>query len=94
MQIQRRTLLKIANKLYKQGKRIQWKIIDEDYRLFADGELVHSNVTCSTQGSPVHRVRMHGDNMHSSSANACPPVFKLSTSPWTARPDGSGRRDS
>ena len=44
MQIQRRTLLKIANKLYKQGKRIQWKIIDADYRLFADGELVHSNV--------------------------------------------------
>jgi len=44
MQIQRRTLLKIAKKLYKQGKRIQWKIIDADYRLFADGELVHSNV--------------------------------------------------
>jgi len=32
------TLLKIANKLYKQGKRIQWKIIDADYRLFAEGE--------------------------------------------------------
>jgi len=44
MQIQRRTLLKIANKLYKQGKQIQWKITDADYRLFADGELVHSNV--------------------------------------------------
>jgi len=44
MQIQRRTLLKIANKLHKQGKRIQWKIIDADYTLFADRELVHSNV--------------------------------------------------
>jgi len=44
MQIQRRTLLKIANKLYKQGTRIQWKIINADYRLFIDGELVHSNV--------------------------------------------------
>jgi len=40
MQTQRRTLLSIANKLYKQGKRIQWKILDTDYRLFADGELV------------------------------------------------------
>jgi len=44
MQIQRRTLHKIADKLYKQEKRNQWKIIDADYRLFADGELVHSNV--------------------------------------------------
>jgi len=44
MQTQRRTLLKTANKLYRQGKRIQWKIIDTDYRLIADGELVPSDV--------------------------------------------------
>jgi len=44
VQTQRRALLNIANKLYKQGKRIQWKIVDTDYRLFADGELLLSNV--------------------------------------------------
>jgi len=33
MQIQTRTLLKIANKLYKQGTRIQWKIINADETL-------------------------------------------------------------
>jgi len=40
MQTQRRTLLKTTNKLYKQGMRIQSKIVDTDYRLFADNELV------------------------------------------------------
>jgi len=48
MQIQRRTLLKIANKLYKQGTRIQWKIIDADYRHFADGELSAEMCDCPT----------------------------------------------
>ena len=43
MQTQRRTLLNTA-KLYKQGEWTQWKIVDIDYRLFADGELVSSNV--------------------------------------------------
>jgi len=44
IQTQRSTLLNIANELYKQGKRIQWKIVDTDYRLFADGEFVLSNI--------------------------------------------------
>ena len=44
MQTQWRTLLNTANKLYKQGKRIQWKTVDTDDRLFADGELDPSNV--------------------------------------------------
>jgi len=44
MQTQRRTLLKTANELYKQGKQIQWKIVERDYRTFADGGLVASSV--------------------------------------------------
>jgi len=48
MQTQRRTLLKTANKLYRQGKRIQWKIVDTDYRPFADGELVLAMSKCLT----------------------------------------------
>jgi len=48
MQTQRSTLLNIANELYKQGKRILRKIIDTDYRPFADGEFVLSNIYVST----------------------------------------------
>jgi len=47
MQTERRTLLNTANEHYKQGERIQGKIVDIDYRLFADGELVLSNVNAS-----------------------------------------------
>jgi len=46
MQTQRSTLLNIANELYKQGKRILRKIIDTDYRPFADGEFVLSIFMC------------------------------------------------
>jgi len=44
MQSQRGTLLNIANELYKQGKRILWKIVDRGHRPFADGELVLINI--------------------------------------------------
>ena len=44
MQTKRSTLLNIANELNEQGKRIQWKIVDTDYRPFADGEFVLSNI--------------------------------------------------
>jgi len=48
MQTQRSTLLNIANELYKQGKRILWKIVGTDRRHFADGELVLSNISVFT----------------------------------------------
>jgi len=48
MQTQRSNLLNIANELYEQGKRILWKIVDKDYRPFADGEFVLSNIYVST----------------------------------------------
>ena len=38
MQRQRKSLLAHANMLFKAGKKIQWKVIDADYCLFADGE--------------------------------------------------------
>jgi len=47
MQTQRSTLLNIANELYEQGKRIQWKIVDTD-RPFADGEFVLSIIYVSS----------------------------------------------
>jgi len=44
MQTHRSNFLNIANELYKQGKRIQWKFVDTDYRPFAHGEFVLSNI--------------------------------------------------
>jgi len=38
MQRQRKSLLAHANMLFKAGKKIQWKVIDANHCLFADGE--------------------------------------------------------
>jgi len=38
MQRQRKSFLAHANMLFKAGKKLQWKVIDSDYCLFADGE--------------------------------------------------------
>jgi len=38
MQKQRKSLLAHVNMLFKARKKIQWKVIDADYCLFADGE--------------------------------------------------------
>jgi len=40
MQRQRKSLMAHANMLFNAGKKIQWKVIDADYCLFADGERV------------------------------------------------------
>jgi len=43
MQRQRKLLMKQASSLYAAGKRIQWKINDSDYCLYANSELVLPN---------------------------------------------------
>jgi len=40
MQAQRKTLLKTASRLYNQGKKIQWKVVDTDHCLYANNERV------------------------------------------------------
>jgi len=40
MQKQRDSLLKSASRLYKAGRKIQWKIGGVNYCLYADGERV------------------------------------------------------
>jgi len=40
MQRQRKGLMAHANMLFNAGKKIQWKVIDAEYCLFADGEWV------------------------------------------------------
>jgi len=43
MQRQRRKLLDTATRLYNQGKKIKWKIIDSDYCLFVDNRRFDPN---------------------------------------------------
>jgi len=40
MQAQRKTLIRTASRLYNQGKTIQWKVVGNEYCLYADNERV------------------------------------------------------
>jgi len=39
MQKQRSNLLSLAAKLFKAGKRVQWRVAGTNYCLYADGEI-------------------------------------------------------